>query len=147
MFVYTSKKGNKKIYSSPLISKPKEVPGALEAPIYEDSRGSIRRLNINGTKFNIIETKKGFMRSGDLHKNTQHDLILSGEVELWLCYDGVTEKKKIGPNQYIIINPHIPHLFKFLKDTIMIEWWDGPFEAWFYSPYRNIINKEFKKNL
>jgi len=26
----------------------------------------------------------------------------------------------------------------------MAEWWDGPFYAWFYDPYRKIVEKSFR---
>lgn len=145
-FIYTTEEGDEKIYSNSLVFKPEVKNDALEAPIYEDIRGKIERINFNGSKFNIIETKKGFMRSGDLHKNTQFDLIISGKIELWTLTKNGTEKTIITPNQYVILKPHMPHLFNFLENTVMIEWWDGPFEAWFYKPYRDIIDQQFKEN-
>lgn len=146
-FIYITKGGNVGIYSNSLVFKPKTKPGVLESPIYKDIRGRIERMDFKGVKFNIIETKKGFMRSGDLHKNIQFDLILSGKIELWVLVKDITEKTIIGPNQYVVLNPHVPHLFNFIEDTVMIEWWDGPFEAWFYKPYRDIIDEQFKKNI
>lgn len=81
--IYIASGGSIDIYSSPLVNKPETKAGVLETPVHEDARGKIERKNINGCKFNIIETKKGFKRSGDLHKNTQFDLILSGKIKLW----------------------------------------------------------------
>jgi len=127
------------IFSSPDVFKPETKPGSLEQPVFTDARGTIHRLNIDGFKVNLLSTKKGFMRSGDLHKNRQFDFIFSGKVELWLKQDGKDVKKTIGPNTFIEIPPGIPHLFSFLEDTVMAEWWDGPFEGWYYKPYRDII--------
>ena len=146
-FIYTTEEGDVRIYSNPLVFKPETKSGALESPVYEDIRGRIERIDFKGTKFNIIETKKGFMRSGDLHKNTQFDSILSGKIELWVLTEDITEKTIICPNQYVVLRPHMPNLFNFLEDTVMIEWWDGPFEAWFYKPYRDIIDEKFKENI
>ena len=146
-FTYISIEGDEEIYSNTSVFKPETKPGALESPIFEDIRGKIERVDFKGIKFNIIETKKGFMRSGDLHKNTQLDLVLSGKIELWTLNYNKTDKAIINPNQYIVLKPHVPHLFNFLEDTVMIEWWDGPFEAWFYTPYRDIIDLQFKKNV
>lgn len=154
--IYEVPAGNPAIYRNPDVFQPKTEPGALEKPIHQDVRGVIQRLNKNnlpwldeiGAKVdlpNLLHTKQGFMRSGDLHKNIQLDYILSGEVELWTFHNGQTTKKTLAPNTFLILNPHTPHLFNFLKDTVMMEWWDGPFEAWFYKPYRDIIDEQFKR--
>lgn len=143
--LYEIPEGDKSIYSRPDVVKGETKPGALEKPVHQDVRGTINRLDFSGTKINAIFTKKGFMRSGDLHPNIQFDLILSGKIELWTLEKGETIKKILGPNTFVAIGPHVPHLFNFLEDTLMMEWWDGPFEAWFYRPYRDIIDKQFKK--
>ena len=132
------------IFSSPDVYEPETKPGALEQPVFTDIRGTINRITLDGVKLNLLSTKKGFMRSGDLHKNTQFDFIFSGRVELWLRKDGKDEKIIYGPNSFITIPPGIPHLFNFLDDTVMAEWWDSPFKAWYYKPYRDIIDKQFK---
>jgi mannose-6-phosphate isomerase-like protein (cupin superfamily) len=132
------------IFSSPDVFEPKAEPGALDKPTHTDVRGTVHRLDIDCFKVNLLSTKKGFMRSGDLHKNVQFDFILSGKVELWLRKDGKDEKIVYGPNSFITIPPGVPHLFNFLEDTVMAEWWDGPFKAWYYKPYRDIIDAQFK---
>ena len=43
----------------------------------------------------------------------------------------------------IIMPPDVPHLFEALTDTVMLEWWDGPFEASYYQPYRRLVEKQF----
>lgn len=137
--------GDPNIYSSPEVFKPETKPGALETPVYHDVRGTIQRISINGFKVNILSTRKGFMRSGDLHKNKQFDFIFSGKVEIWFRQEGKDVKKVFGKNALIEIPPHVPHLFNFIEDTVMAEWWEGPFEAWYYKPYRDIIDAQFKK--
>lgn len=139
------KEGLLGIYDSTDVYKPQQEPGGLEKPVYTDVRGSIHRVEVEGIKVNILFTKAGFMRSGDLHKNRQLDVILSGEIELWLRKGDEDVKKRVGPNELIDIPPHTPHLFNFLEDTVMIEWWEGPFEAWYYRPYREAIDRQFKK--
>ncbi len=143
--IYEVPAGNPSIYSSPDVIKPETKQGALEKPVFEDIRGRIERHELDGVKVNLLSTKKGFMRSGDLHKNRQLDIILSGRVELWTYQNGQTVKQVMGPHTYIVLNPHVPHLFNFLEDTVMMEWWDGPFEAWFYKPYRDVIDAQFKR--
>ncbi len=145
MLLYEIQAGDESIYSNPEVSEGKTQPGALEKPVHVDVRGEIHRLEFAGVKTNVITTKKGFMRSGDLHRHAQRDLILSGRVELWTLEGGQTVKKILGPNTYVVIGANIPHLFHFLEDTVMMEWWDGPFKAWFYRPYREIIDAQFKE--
>lgn len=146
--------GDLDIYQSPDVFQNK-TSSTLENPVHKDSRGVIQRLNGSNLDWineyglstpppNILYTRAGFMRSGDLHKNIQYDVVLSGKIELWTFQKGRTVKPPINPNMLIIINSHIPHLFKFLEDTLMIEWWGGPFESWYYKPYRDLIEQNFK---
>ncbi len=123
----------------------KEKKG-LEAPVHTDFRGEIRRYNIKGAKFSIIFTKPGMLRSGDSHPVPQYDLILKGEFEITLRKNGKDIVIKKGPNELIVIPPHIPHLFRSLTDTVMIEWWEGPFEAEYYRPYRRLVEDQFRKH-
>lgn len=135
------------IFTSSDVFKPETKPGALEQPVFSDARGTINRITLDGVKVNLLSTKKGFMRSGDLHRNVQFDFIFSGKIELWQRKDGKDVKTVHGPNSFISIPAGVPHLFKFLEDTVMAEWWDGPFEAWYYKPYRDIIDKDTKERL
>ena len=62
------------------------------------------------------------MRSGDIHKDNQHDFVFSGLVEvLTLRNDGTTEKKIYQENQYICIPPYTPHVFHFTRDTVLAQ--------------------------
>lgn len=133
-----------KIYANPDVYKPMQN-GGLEAPTYTDIRGTINRIDIEGKKINILFTRKGFMRSGDLHKNIQFDFVFSGKLELWLRKGNRDIKKIYKANDFIAIPPNVPHLFNFLEDTLMAEWWSGPFEAWYFKPYRSVIDEQFKK--
>ena len=131
------------IFNSPDVYKPTQTDG-LETPFFEDARGSIQRITSGGSKINLLFTRAGYMRSGDLHKNTQLDFIFSGRVEVWRRVGERDEKTIYGPNEYLTLAPGVPHLFNFLEDTVMAEWWDGPFEAWYYRPYREIIEGKIK---
>lgn len=124
----------------------KKSKNNLIIPLYKDFRGEIRRYEINGTKFNVLLTKAGMLRSGDYHPEIQYDLILKGEFEIWLKKGNKDVKIKKGPNQLIVIPPSTPHLFKALTDTLMIEWWSGDFEAEYYQPYRSLIEKQLEQH-
>jgi len=125
-------------FSGPDFYKPEGAPPSGEG-FFEDHRGFIQRIDRNGHKVNLLTTKAGFMRSGDVHKNVQFDFIFSGKVEVWFKIDGKDEKTIYEKNSFIEIPPGTPHLFNFLEETFMAEWWDGDFEAWYYRPYREII--------
>jgi hypothetical protein len=57
--------------------------------------------------------------------------------------NGITQKTIYGPSQYLAIPPYVPHVFEFLEDTVIAEWWDRPFHSWFYQPYRKIVEASF----
>lgn len=37
--------------------------------------------------------------------------------------------------------PRTPHMFEFLEDSYLLEWWDDEFKAWYYKPYRDVIKQ------
>lgn len=138
--------GNESILRS---ANVRETPSKINKPVvcpsvYQDERGEIHNFRIGGRRVNILRTKAGVMRSGDIHKVRQRDLVFSGRVEVWcLEADGSTTKTIYLENQYIVIPPFTPHVFNFLEDTVLAEWWDGPFHAWYYLPYRSIVDDSF----
>ncbi len=117
----------------------------LDALIYKDSREEIRRYECDGVKFNVLSAKAGVFGNGDYHPVAQYNLILKGRFEITLRQEDREIITREGSNDLIVIPPNIPHLFKSLTDTVMIEWWDGPFEAKDYEPYRKLIEKQRKK--
>jgi len=129
--------------SSHVVEAPAHVNKPVPVPsVYLDARGEIHNFQIGGRRLNLLFTKAGVMRSGDIHKDRQHDFVFSGKVEVWILQaDETTSKQVYGENQYLCIPPFTPHLFHFLEDTVIAEWWDGPFHAWFYEPYRLIVEK------
>lgn len=139
--------GSSEILSSPnVVEAPSRINQPVPVPsIYQDERGSIHNFQVGGRRLNLLHTRAGVMRSGDIHKDNQHDFVFSGLVEvLTLRNDGTTEKKIYQENQYICIPPYTPHVFHFTRDTVLAEWWDGPFHAWLYKPYRALVEKSFQ---
>lgn len=120
--------------------------GNLDSPVHKDMRGEIRRHDFKGVKFNVLFTKAGCYRSGDFHPVSQYDLILKGKFQITFRKGGRDVIVKKGPNELIIIPPNTPHLFKSLTDTVMLEWWGGPFAVGYYEPYRKIVERQFAKN-
>merc|ERR1711879_784539 len=83
-------------------------------------------------------------------KNTQMDFIFKGKVRVWVrdLENNCDVKKVYVANDFISISPGEPHIFEFLEDTVMAEWWEPmPFKAWFYRPYRELVDKKIKEAL
>ena len=73
----------------PLTDVAPEVAGALYAPptghgevrvpsTIRDVRGEVHNLRFGGFRFNIVESKAGSIRSGDVHRSDQLDVVFSG---------------------------------------------------------------------
>ncbi len=128
------------------------LPG--QALSHRDARGGIYKLRIasvdeepgvagQGTTVNCYFTRRGFKRSGDLHQVAQYDVLLTGRARLKVLDQekGTEEVIDLRPNELVKIPAYRPHVFEFLEDTSMLEWWDGKFEAWYYGPYRKEIGE------
>lgn len=116
----------------------------LNTKFFSDRRGEIYITKIKEIEFNLIFTKAGINRAGDYHSAEQYSVILKGGVEITLRQNNEDVIKKYGPNELIVIPPNIPHLYKFLVDTVIIEWLAGPYKTQYYEPYRKIIKKQLE---
>jgi len=114
----------------------------LKTEFLSDQRGEIYVNKIEDTEFNIIFTRAGAYRAGDYHAAKQYSIILKGEIEITLRQNNQDAIRKYGPNELIVIPPNVPHLYKFLIDTVMLEWLSGPYKPQYYKPYRKIINQQ-----
>lgn len=139
--------GNESILKSPDVeAAPSNVNRPIPVPsVYTDERGEIHNFRIHDKRINLLYSRKGVMRSGDIHKNSQHDFVFSGKVVVkTLSSDGSTTSQLYGPHTYIHTPPYVPHIFNFLEDTIMAEWWEPePFHSWYYLPYRKMVQESF----
>lgn len=111
----------------------------------EDVRGALYRVNVGGFGFNVVYTRAGGIRSGEIHPNNQFDFIIKGKFEIWTIEGEKIVKRRYKENDFFVINKNTPHLFKCLEESIMLEWWDGPFEAEYYQPFRKFVEEQFKK--
>jgi len=109
-----------------------------------DSRGLIARLELEGVKFNVLFSKAGALRGGDIHPCAQHDFVIRGEVKLELADLGKYKIRAVTAGQHVTIPAGRAHLLTFLQDTVMLEWWDGPFVAEYYEPYRCQVEEHLR---
>jgi len=138
--------GTLQLLASPNVTQPQTINKPIPAPsIFIDVRGEIHNILAGNKRINILYSKAGVMRSGDIHCNTQHDFLFEGSVQVWfLEKNGSTTKKTYGAYEYIRVPPLVPHVFYFLQDSVMAEWWEPePFEAYFYTPYRQVVEESF----
>lgn len=117
----------------------------LKTEFFSDQRGEIYINKIKNKEFNILFSRAGAYRAGHYHSAEQHGLILEGEVEITLWQNDQDIIRKYGPNELIVIRSNVPHLYKFLIDTVMIEWLTGTYKPRYYKPYRKIINRQLEK--
>lgn len=48
--------------------------------------------------------------------------------------------RRLRPGDYAATPAGHPHLFEFENDSALLEWWDCPYRAWFFKPYRARID-------
>jgi len=82
--------GTRRILESTHVSEgPGRIAKAPVPSIFVDDRGDIHRLRCGGQRINLLFSKKGVMRSGYLHPHAMHDVVVSGQVEVW-CVSSTT---------------------------------------------------------
>ena len=68
---------------APLLYSPPAGHGEVAVPsTVRDVRGEVHNLRFGGFRFNVLVSKAGAVRSGDVHRSDQLDLIFSGCVRL-----------------------------------------------------------------
>jgi len=115
--------------------------------LYEDARGVIQTVRLRGKRVNILFSKAGTYRSGDKHPVIQHDIIISGKA--WVQYpiaDG-NHRFPLFAGYLCQVPAHVPHLFHFDEDTLMVEWWGEGEEPQveYYPPYRDVVERHLRE--
>lgn len=90
--------------------------------LLKDKRGEIRRYIFNNINLNILTTKKGYMRSGDYHPNTQYDIILKGKIKVITLENNEDVHNIYKTNSLIIIPPNAPRIF---SHSLKIQLWEN----------------------
>jgi hypothetical protein len=94
---------------------------------------------VGGRRMNLLFSRADVMRSGYLHPRRTHDFVIDGEVEVWTLGKEGTIKTLYGTGSSFVIEPYVPHILHFLRDTSLIEWNEGKFECYYYHPYRRVV--------
>lgn len=127
--------------------------------VKEDVRGVIEWHQFGKNKFNVLFTKKGSKRSGDVHPCTQCDYVIVGSVKVTTRHTEFDDDKKpfekekveyYCTGEAITILGGVPHLFEFLEDTLMVEHWTGEYEGlnaphWYDEEYRKVVEQSMKE--
>jgi len=155
--------GSEFIYASPLVTKaPAPHLSLLGDSALVDARGAYQRHAFGAAAgagapsaaaavppyVNVLYSKAGTTRSGDIHRCAQLNVLAAGAATLTRLVAGdelVTHHVGgVPPASVVLIPPHVPHLWSFTADTVMTESWLGSpadggqcaFEAWYYAPFR-----------
>jgi mannose-6-phosphate isomerase-like protein (cupin superfamily) len=140
------------IFDSPDVTRA--PPGALAANVsssHEDARGAYTRVVFAaaaGAPYaNVVYSRAGAFRSGDVHKCDQVNLVVSGGATLWTLEAGGRKRSRLVRAGELVVTPAgVPHLFRFTADSVLTEHWvhgDGSlcaYEAWFYKPFRDKVD-------
>lgn len=132
--------GTEKILESALVSEgPGRIANSPVPSIFRDDRGEIHRMRVGGTRVNMLFSKRDVMRSGYLVLSKTVHFVVSGKVEVWNLTEEGTEKTIYEAHQSFYVEPYVPHILHFLQDTVLLEFWLGPFQCWYYHPYRRLV--------
>ena len=107
--------------------------------VFKDKRGEIHINKVGGREINVIFTKAGMYRAGDYHATEQYSLVIKGRLEITLRRGKRDVIKRYGKNDFITISRNVPHLYKSLTDSVIIQWLAGSYKTRYYEPYRKII--------
>ena len=131
-----------------LLYSPPAGHGEVSVPsVVRDARGEVQNLRIGGFRFNVLVSEAGTLRSGDVHRSPQYDMIFSGNVHLTTREHGRDVTRSHGAGELVIIPANVPHVFRFHNKTVMAEWWPDSeqFETRYYKPYRRDVDAALKQ--
>ena len=102
----------------PLLYSPPTGHGEVAVPsMNSDARGQIHNFKVGDFRFNVLVSHANTMRSGDVHRSRQLDMIFAGRVQVTTREGGKDIVREYGAGQLVIIPAHVPHLFHFLNYT------------------------------
>lgn len=125
----------------PLLYSPPSGHSVIAVPsVFRDARGAVHNMQIGGFRFNVLVSQANTLRSGDVHRSNQYDMLFTGSVQVTTREHGVDINRTYTAPAFITIPAHVPHIFRSLDATVMAEWWDDAFEARYFRPYRDVVD-------
>jgi len=118
-----------------------------------DNRGSLLKFKLGKKKFLIVLTKKGFLRGGETHNMPQRTILAEGKIEVVTkllianskgIYQNVDITNTYKGVQEFFIPPNTPHYFRFLEDSVIMEYEDENMTREYYPEYRKIVEESMK---
>jgi len=110
---------------------------------FEDPRGKILMFSFGNLNINLVEIKKGYARAGHFHNYESKQFFVEGRIEFRA--EDVHQKKErieiINFPKMVKIPSETAHLFIALWDSLLIEVYEGKFEAIDYPKYRDVVKK------
>ena len=148
--------GDPKVYERPEITPAPASPSPRGSFSFSDARGTYERREFESVAgedpddppyVNIVRTVPGQLRSGDVHKCHQVNVLAFGRARVTTVEkDGRERTRVVTGGDRVVIPAHTPHLYEFLEDTVMTESWVHArdrtrcaFEAWFHAPLRERV--------
>ena len=113
--------------------------------VHEDARGQIYVFKINNQGYGLSINQKGAMRGGDFHPVPQYNLILQGKMKITQWIDEKDVVTIAGPNELVVIQPGIPHLFESITESVMVEWWEKDNQSEAFPRYRDEVKENIQK--
>ena len=112
-----------------------------------DERGFMYLYHYKEKEYKICEIKNQHARGGDIHfLGDQFDVVLYGKIKLLTYVNGIDQEKILNENELVVIPKGVPHIFIALKNSLLIEWRNGPYEKTFYEPYRKLCEEVKNEN-
>lgn len=95
------------LYAPPPRHGDVAVPSTID-----DARGKVHNLRVGGYRFNVLESRAGTSRSGDVHGSRQYDVIFSGRVQVTTRERARDVMREYGGGEMLVIPAHVPHIFR-----------------------------------
>ena len=103
----------------PHLYSPPVGHGLVSVPsVVRDARGEVHNLEAGGFRFNVLVSHAGVLRSGDVHRSRQFDLIFSGTVTVTTREKGRDVTRRYSDGDLVVIPANVPHIFRFLNRTV-----------------------------
>ena len=75
---------------------------------------------------NVIHTRAGHLRSGDVHRCHQVNVLAAGRATLTTLHGPRFDREVVThlrAGDHVVIPPNVPHLYAFEEESVMTESW------------------------